>query len=345
MIVADALTGTAGEDLSKYRLVRVSSATTPATYKHCQPGDQPIGVNEEDVASDGRITVHLLLRLGSIEVEAHEAITQHANVYPGPAGRVAASGIGRPIGIAMTSASAQGDIIDILPLPATAPSLDEFAIFDDFFGLLLTGAEAPWKSIVTDSGTFTVLDAAGGVLQLEASDGTIGDNDEAYAYTQNELFCVAAGKPMYFEARVKLGAADAADAANVMVGVLSGVAANAILDNGAGPPANYDGVVLYKIDGGTAWAAEASVGATQTAIALTAPGRPGTSYQKVGILVVPTSSTSATAYIFVDGVLVGSQAFTFTGMTEMAAFVGVKNGGTAVNTTLHVDYVLCRQAR
>jgi len=343
-VLADTITGTAGEALVKYRLLKL---TGDRTFKYAHAGEAAVGANDAACASGDTIGVHLLDgRLGSIELMASGAIAQNARVYPGANGKVSAAGIGRAIGIALEAATADGDVIEVLPLQdlSALVGLDEFKVFDDFTDLLLAGAERLWTGVQTDTGTITILDAAGGVLQLEASDGSIADNDESYAHTTNELFLVAAGKPLYFEARIKLGAADT-DGANVMVGIISAPAANALQDNGGGPPASYSGVVVYKVDGGTAWEAEASVAGVQTPIVLTAPGAPGTTYRKIGILVVPTSSTSATVYIFVDGVLVGSGAWTFTSFTEAAAFVGVKNGGATVNTTLHVDYVLCRQAR
>jgi hypothetical protein len=346
MMVQDAITGTAGEALSKYRLVKL---TGDRTFKHCQPGEQPLGVNEEEVASAGNITVELLTTRGTFEIEAYEAISQNAPVWPGPDGYGAASGVGAPLGYALVAATAQGNIIEVLPATviqaAPQQGVGDFVLFDDFAGYVPENSnEATWDAILTDSGTVTLGDAKNGVLVIAASDGTIADNDEAYVHSTNELFLVEAAKPIYFETRVKLGAADS-DGANVMVGLLSAPAANAILDNGGGPPASYSGVVVYKVDGGSAWQAEASVAGTQQAITLTSPGAPGTTFQKIGILIVPTSSTAATVYVFVDGSLVGSGSFTFTSFTEACAFVGVKNGGGTVNTTLHVDYVLVRQAR
>lgn len=346
MLAQDTLTFTAGAAITKWRLLRLSG---DRTVIHANPGQAALGAADATAASGDPVACHLLFgRLGSLELEAHEAITQNNPVFVGPDGRVAASGLGLPIGVALEAATAQGDVIEVLPYPDISVLFDMSSVIEineDFIAYVPASSnEALWSNILTDSGTVTLADAKGGRIAIAASDGTIADNDEAYVYTTNEVFIVEAAKPIWFETRVKLAAADT-DNANVMVGLLSGVAANALQDNGAGPPANYDGVVVNKVDGGSAWVAEASVGTTQTAIALTAPGAPGTSYQKIGILIVPTSSTSATAYIFIDGVLVGSQAFTFTGMTEMAAFVGVKNGGGTVNTTLHVDYIRVRQAR
>ena len=337
----------AAEALAKYRLVRLSGTERQVVY--ADAGEAGIGVTRAATASGDPVGVVLVTKQGSLPVVASGAISLNALVYPALDGKVTATVTGAAVGRWIsTAATADGDIGEVLPLAQELFSDKAAAhgVFDDFTDMLLTGAERLWTGTQTDTGTITILDSAGGVLQLEASDGSIGDNDESYAGTTNEPFLFAASKPLWFEARVKLGAADT-DAANVAVGLISAAnAANTIQDNGAGPPASYSGITIFKVDGGSAWAAEASIAGTQTTITLTAPGAPGTTYQKLGIEFIPTSATVATVNIYVDGVLVGSTAaFTFTSATEMSAFVGVKNGGTAVNTTLHVDYVLVRQVR
>lgn len=334
---------TSGEALAKYRRVKLSGDNT-VVYADVEDG---IGVTRVAVESGVPIGVVAMNKPGSFIMTASGAISQNALVYPAADGKVTATVSGRAVGrwisAAATTDGDQGEVVAILDFPGDLAG--KFTIEDDFMDLLLTGAEALWKGTQTDSGTFTVLDAAGGILQLEASDGTIGDNDESYAGTQNEMFLFAANKPLTFEARVALKAADT-DGANVMVGLVSGAnGANTIQDNGAGPPANYSGAVFYKVDGGSAWAAEVSNGATQTAVTLTAPGAPGVTYQVLKIEFLPTSSTASTINFYVDGVLVGTTSYTFTSATEMSAFFGVKNGGTTVNTTLYVDYVRCSQVR
>lgn len=346
------LTGLAGEALAKYRRVKMTAGgttSTPPTVGYAGAGERGIGCTRALAASGDPVGVILDSKQGTMPAVAAAAITAMALVYPAANGKVSMVVTGQPLGRAVDAATADGDVIEVLPL--AIPSFPDgmagaFTIRDDFVDLLLTGNERLWTGTQTDTGTITLLDAAGGVLQLEASDGTIGDNDESYCGTTNEPFLFANGKPLYFETRVKLGAADS-DGANVGVGLLSAAnAANSLLDNGGGPPASYSGIMVFKVDGGSAWQAEASIAGTQTAIALTAPGAPGTSYQRIGIEFIPTSSTVATVNIYIDGVLVGTTAaFTYTSATEMSAFVGVKNGGTSVNTTLHVDYVLVSQVR
>lgn len=344
------LNAIAGEALGKYVRVKPSvgsSVTSPITVVAAGVGERGIGVTRAAVASGEKIAITLYNKQGTIFMVSAAAITALANVYPAASGQATSTASGIALGQALYAATGSGQVIEVLP----AMHLDFsdvasfFTVKDDFTDLLLTGNERLWTGTQTDTGTITVVDQAGGVLQLEASDGTIADNDESYCGTTNEPFLFAADKPIFFETRLKLGAADSGTA-NVMAGLVSAAnGANTILDNGGGPPASYSGLVFYKVDGGSAWQAEASIGGTQTAITLTSPGAPGTTYQKLAFNWIPTSSTSGTAYMYVNGTLVGSQAFTFTGATEMSAFVGVKNGDGTTNVTLLVDYVLVAQAR
>lgn len=346
-----ALTALAGEAMAKYRRVKVSVAattSTPPTVVYAGAGERGIGVTRAAVASGDRIGITLFNKQGTIPMVASAAITALSDVYPAASGMVTSTITGLSLGTALDSASATPDVVEVLPKLAEQFSdmAGKFQIRDEFVDMLLTGAERLWTGTQTDSGTITILDAAGGILQLEASDGSIGDNDESYAGTTNEPFLFANGKPIWFEAKVALKAADT-DGANVLVGLVSAAnAANTILDNGGGPPASYSGAVFYKVDGGSAWAAECSIAGTQTNPTLTAPGAPGVTYQRLAIEFIPTSSTLATVNFYIDGVLVGSTAaFTYTSATEMSAFVGVKNGGTTVNTTLYVDYINVAQVR
>src|SRR3954462_13666997 len=119
----------------------------------------------------------------------------------------------------------------LLTLPDALENRREFGFFDDFEWYL---SPHRWTSVLTDSGTASVGDAAGGILALVASDGTVADNDEAYARTTNELFKFANNKPLLFEARLQFPEANTDDA-NVLVGLIDAAAANTIVDDGAGP--------------------------------------------------------------------------------------------------------------
>lgn len=216
---------------------------------------------------------------------------------------------------------------------------DWVEVSDDFPYFVSTDL---WTSVLTDSGTAAVSDAVGGVLTLTCSDGTVADNDEAYAKSTTEVFKFAASKPIRLEARVKLTEANTDDA-NILVGLLDAVGANSLLDNGGGPPASYSGMVFFKVDGGTVWQAETSIAGTQDTDT-SAGAFTSATWHNLRIEWVPASDTSGTAKFYVDGVLGATSTFTYTGATEMQAVLGVKNGG-ANNESLLVDRFRARQLR
>lgn len=205
---------------------------------------------------------------------------------------------------------------------------------------------ARWTTTATDSGTSTQTAAAGGTIILAPSDGTVADNDEIYLLS-SEFLLHAASKPIVVEARLKFTEANTDDA-NVAFGFMNAVAANSILDDGAGPAASYYGAVFYKVDGGTVWLCENSLGATQktTTTSTTASGG---SYQILRIEWRPYgdgTNVSKGDYVFyVDGVEVAKHKDQGLGTpTEMSVFVGAKNGG-ANNESIVIDYISAFQAR
>jgi hypothetical protein len=235
-------------------------------------------------------------------------------------------------------------------LPWLLAQRNQFTVQDDF---LRDVDSADWVTTLTDSGTASVGDAAGGIIALVPSDGTVADNDEAYIESANEVFKFAGDKPLLFEARVQFSEANVDDA-NVLVGLLDAVGANSLVDNGGGPPSSYSGAVFFKVDGGTVWQTETSNSTTQTTNELVASNTNnlakkavtagGSAYQTLRIEYQPYSSTNAYVSFFVDGVLCAQHDYIFTSATEMQIGIGVKNGG-ANNETLNVDYVACVQER
>jgi len=235
-------------------------------------------------------------------------------------------------------------------LPELLRLRNQFTIQDDF---LRDVDSADWVTTLTDTGTASVGDAAGGILAIVPSDGTVADNDEAYVESANEVFKFAADKPLLFEARVQFTEANTDDA-NILVGLMDAVAANSLQDNGAGPPSSYSGAVFFKIDGGTVWQTETSLSTTQTTNELTSTNvnnlskksqtAGGSAYQVLRIEFMPYSSTNAYVTFFVDGVAVAQHDYIFTSATEMQIALGVKNGGANLET-LNVDYVSCSQER
>jgi len=194
-----------------------------------------------------------------------------------------------------------------------------------------------------------LLDGIGGLVTLTTGNT---DNDECYLHATQECFLFAAGRPIIFETRLKYTEANTDDA-NVCCGLMDAVGANSILDNGGGPAASYSGAVFFKVDGGTLWNCETSIGGTQTGTTLLSSANSldganktagGGVFQVLRIEVDPTSATSAAVSFYIDGSLVKETTLTYTGATEMKPFVGVKAGGANAEVVT-VDYIAAYQGR
>lgn len=330
----------ADEDIEKYKLVYLSGDRNVSKVDSYQ---DPIGVSE-DLAEDGELVgVTLLAGSFTLHLMASGAISQNAPVYAGQDGKITSNPLGKRIGVALDEATADGDVIEILVAAEKAfEGLgDVIELEDDFFHYVDAD---DWTLTASNSGTAAVGDAVGGQLTLSPSDGTVADNDESYLHSTAEIFKIAAGKPIYFQARVTQTEA-ATDDANWIVGLSDTVAADTLQDDGDGPPASYDGVVFFKVDGETEIFAESSNAGTQSTTA-NGSGIAVTSgtQMKLEIFVIPTSATSATVYFLINDVLLDTHTITIAGLAEMHVLFGAKNGGSS-HDTLVIDYVLVRQAR
>lgn len=231
-----------------------------------------------------------------------------------------------------------------------------------FFGRLEDFLEFVSGDLFTDTSADTGAavanpDAVGGEVTLTTG-GT--DNNECYLHTTRELLKFAAGKPFVVQARLKFAEANTDDA-NVMFGVMNAPGADSLLDNGAGPKADYSGAVWFKADGETRWRVESSVGTTQTT-SETDQAAGGGGYQTLRIEFVPVSATKGKVTFLIDPsggqglfqvapydqanvrLLRIEHEVDFGSATEMAVVVGVKAGG-ANSEVVTVDYVGFWQAR
>jgi len=224
--------------------------------------------------------------------------------------------------------------------------------FDDFDHLVTADR---WTTIVSNSGAVSVSDGAGGIVTLDTSDATAADNDESYLHTTTELFKFANEKPLIVQARVQFTEANTDDA-NVMFGLMDGVAADALQDDGAGPKASYSGAVLFKADGSTKWSFETSLAGSQTTTE-TAETAGGSSYQTLRIEARSRDATTIELIPYIDplgGVNLQQMldangnkikhTITLGSPTEMAVVLGVKAGG-ANEENLLCDYVSAYQLR
>lgn len=146
------------------------------------------------------------------------------------------------------------DLLNQLP-PAYNPR--DFIYWDDF----VYTVPSFWTSVLTDTGSATigVGSMETGAVELDPSDATVADNDEAYVYglkvanLRSGAGFGAAWCFSYTEAN--------ADDANLAFGLCkTAPIANFLLDDGGGVNLidNNDGFYISKIDGETVWRASSS---------------------------------------------------------------------------------------
>jgi hypothetical protein len=106
-----------GAAVSAKRLVKLSSGEV--VHNTATATDDPIGISQYAGADGDAIGVRLINDAGTFECTAAGAITADADVYAAADGKVqalpAAAATYRRIGKALEAATADGDIIEILP--------------------------------------------------------------------------------------------------------------------------------------------------------------------------------------------------------------------------------------
>ena len=234
----------------------------------------------------------------------------------------------------------------LLSLPGSFTGRNAMFLESDFANY--TTAQDGFSSVITDSGTVSVGDASGGKLSIVPS--SAADNDKSYIKSTNELFLFANNKPQVAETHLQFTEANTDDA-NVMFGFMNAVAANSILDNGAGPAASFSGAVIYKVDGGTVWKCASSIGTSNTVSTSTSTAG-GALYQSLriecvclnsivevtywiaNIAALASTSTTIPSMPLIDSTTLKpiKHTFSVTSATEMNLFAGVKNGAGNLET-------------
>jgi hypothetical protein len=230
---------------------------------------------------------------------------------------------------------------------AAENELDTLVIFDHFWQ---DQSDINAIDTVSDSGTVAMGDAAGGTVVLTPSDGTVGDNDEAYLETPNEVFLIASGRPLYGRARIKV-AETTADKANVAFGFQNAVGADSLIDDGGGPKVSGDTLAIFKKDGGGAyWYCAAYCNGTGTATKSKTAFATATWYD-LEIFCTDNGNGTASVTYKIDGAylrdfttnVIISHSVTYASATEMAMWLGIKLGAATNNDTLTCDYWLGKQ--
>ena len=108
----------AGAAVANKRLVKLSGGQV--IHNTVTETDDPVGISEYSVEATGDLlAVRLLNDAGSFEATAAGVVDQGADVFAAADGKIqalpAAAGTYRKVGIALEAATADGDIIEILP--------------------------------------------------------------------------------------------------------------------------------------------------------------------------------------------------------------------------------------
>jgi hypothetical protein len=224
--------------------------------------------------------------------------------------------------------------------------LDTFHIFDDFEA---DQSDLFWVDTIPDTGSAAVGDAARGIMALTPSDGSVADNDEVYLACANEVFILAASRPLYARARLQYSEANVDDA-NVFFGFASAVAANLLVDDGAGPRASGNIICIEKRDGETVWRLTSRNGAVVNS-SLSTKTAGGANFQTLEVIVQDFDATNMQVVAKVDGeYLKDSNMQTLkhfiaiASATEMQVAAGIKNGGANLEV-LNLDYIYAHQLR
>lgn len=229
-------------------------------------------------------------------------------------------------------------------MPVAGDPRDLIVYFNDFISGPIddtTGVPTDFVETSDAGATLAVAytDAKGGFLQIPC-DGD--DNDECYLSSRSESFIFETDKKLWFRARFNLTEA-ATDDANIIIGLSNTVAANSLVDNGAGPMASYDGAVFYKVDGTMSLGFESSNAGTQVTSAALADFVSATNYE-VAFYYDYNDGVTGYIYPYIDGIKYPRHEITISGLEEMHLLLGVKAGG-ANEEALMVDYIKIVQER
>jgi len=178
------------------------------------------------------------------------------------------------------------------------------------------------------------------------------DEDQFFLHTTNELFGLEAGKHLWWECKVTLTEVSGVTA-NYMFGLQEDCQLDDLQDAGAGPAANYDGIVWFKVDSDMYFNFETALAAAHTTSVNYVPHVSGNTY-RFGAWCVPNSLTSYIVYPWYSigaarGVLGIGQAqnLTLTGHGPMQAFIACKTGdvGGLTEEYIDIDYFWVAQQR
>jgi hypothetical protein len=228
----------------------------------------------------------------------------------------------------------------------------QHGFFDDFQGFLTATSTDKYTVVTAVDGTVLQIDAAQGGVAIKSAAATAG-NEDAYLAREAETFKPAAGKALKFGALVQ-ATEDDTNQNNLIVGLTDAVAADLLVNDGAGPKASGTTLAFFKKDGGLNWWVHVSLSTTQTSVELTAANSldktahvgSGAAKQLLEITFLPKNSTQADVIFAIDGVDVYKITdWVFTSATDVQAVCGTKDGDSADEVTINLYGWYCYQLR
>lgn len=242
----------------------------------------------------------------------------------------------------------------LLPLPELALLAPQvYGFFDDMQGFLTATSTAKYTVVTAVDGTVLQVDARPGGVNILSAAASAAGNEDTYLAREAETFLPTADKPIIFEALVQ-ATEDDVNQNNLIAGLTDAVAANLLVNDGAGPKTSGTILAFFKVDGGLNWNIIVSLGAAQTKVELTAANSldkvahvgSGSAAQRLRIEFMPKNATQADVLFFIDGTLVYKVTdWVFTSATDVQAVVGVKDGDAGDEVTLNLRYWFCYQKR
>lgn len=237
--------------------------------------------------------------------------------------------------------------------PGGGSPFEFYEIFDDFMdpATSATSATHIW-TVLSDGATGTPVyqDAAGGIFNVVTA---AADNDYSAYSSFHEPFKFAAGKRLWFEARVKVAEATTDDS-TWWVGLCDTLTTGGFQANTGGPLADFDGALIYKTPETALTLNFVSSNATAQVISSAEALSVTDTWTRVGFFFDGGNSASATTatitpFYAVNGsntfVKGASQTYTLASSTEMHVVFGIKAGPGGAAETLQIDYVKCVQER
>lgn len=151
------LTFTANVALAKGERVKVKagSTTSPIEVEKAGAGESFIGTVERPAAAGALVTVKPRNVVGTHEMVADGAISAGASIYGAAAGKISATANGAPVGQAIEAATADGDIIEVLPYESEGRSENVQG------GTIATTGNTDEYVIVPKSGKITEINFSG----------------------------------------------------------------------------------------------------------------------------------------------------------------------------------------